>query len=778
MRMEATPRKRERIRRRCAFVIALTWLAVLPPCSIVAQEATSSFVTEEEISVDAEEISYDQRSDTIEAFGHVVVRRGELQLEAEEIRISRSTNEASARGKVLLTTPESHYAAEEVYLNLDDETGFLRDAALESESSQFTLLGDYIEKREGQCYRIEDGSFTTCRCAEGKPSWSIASDELEIELNGYGTIKGGKFEVLGVPVLYIPWAFFPITTERQSGLLGPRFGASDRRGFQILQPYYWAINKSHDVTIALDVETSARVGLVGEHRYAFSRDISGSLGATYFNESFRGNPEGLSLRERIPENRWSVRSDHRHQNLLGGEFYVDAFVVGDDGFLREMNVLATDHTRDVALRTLQFTDSRIGFLRPWERFFIKVEGTYYQDLDLAGIVQATPTPEGGVVDPTPAPTPAAREPRSDTLTLQRAPAIEAYGQARVAGPLLADVSTSLFSYQRGTGTDGLRFDLEPSLTLALPLGRYLFGNVQASVRETAYHLLQTEESEALTLEQNPTREMFTLRANVGTAAARVYPVRFAGLDAIQHLIEPRLEYLYVPDVAQDDLPIFDSVDRIGSRNLVTYGIATRVMGRFRPQDGESRNASDVRELARMWVAQSVDVERRLPSVAQNVVREDHFSDIDIGAAVHPFESVSLLLDSKFDHGASELTAARVGVFLENPWADEEEDARLGIRSRAGVTYRFLTGNEVKEIDASFELKLARWLGFLYAVRYDVVESRFLDQHYGMRLLSRCDCWALDLGFTDRTNPDEIEAKIELTLVGLGYGSPFSFDSVR
>lgn len=380
---------------------------------------------EEEISVDAEEISYDQRSDTVEAIGHVVVRRGLLQLEADEIRISRSTNEANALGNVSLTTPGGLYRADEIYLNLDDETGYLRHASLESSSSQFTLLGDYVEKREGQCYRIINGSFTTCRCAKGPPSWSIASDLLEVELGGYGTLDGGTFNILGVPVLYLPWAVFPITTERQTGLLGPRFGASNRRGFQVLQPFFWAINKSQDLTVALDVETSARVGLIAEHRYALSRNVRGSLGATYFNESYRGNPEGLSLRERIPENRYSVRSDHRHKELLGGEFYVDAFIVGDDAFLREINALATDYTRDVALRTLQFTDSRFGFWRPWERFAVKVEGTFYQDIDLTGLVAATPTPANGRPDP--APTPAPPDPRSDSLTLQRIPSVDARG---------------------------------------------------------------------------------------------------------------------------------------------------------------------------------------------------------------------------------------------------------------------------------------------------------------------------------------------------------------
>lgn len=737
---------------------------------------TLAYTEEHEIHLEAQEVSYDQPSDTFSGEGGVLIRRGNLQLIADEVRVSRSPNEADARGNVELTTPDGVFFADHIYFNLDDETGFLRNVSIQSADSRFSLFGTYAEKRSGQCYRIENGEFTTCRCPDGPPTWTIASERLDLDVGGYGTVRRASFNLYRWPVVYLPWAIFPVSNERQSGLLEPRVGFSNRRGLQILQPAYWAINKSHDATIAFDIESSARLGLVAEHRYSLSRNVRGQWTVTYFNEVIRGSTRGLSVRSRIPENRWSWRAEHEHREVLGGTLYADAFLVGDDGFLREINAMSTDYTRDVALRTLQFTDSRLGFVRSWNRFLLKFEGRYYQDIDLTGIVEPSVTPAGD--QPSPAPTPRSVQLRRSSETLQRLPSLETRGQGRLTGPLLGDLSASLVEFQRGEGTDGLRLDIEPSLTIPLPVGPYAFGSVQGSVRETAYHLFQRAESSDVRLSQNPTRETFSLRAQVGTALARTYPVRWRTYDALHHIVEPRAEYSFIPDVAQANLPMFDDRDRARPRNLFTYGLSTGLLARSSGADDEEskRRFGQVRELARLWILQSVDAERRVPSIAANSDRDDHLSDIDIGGAVSPIDGLSIDAATQLDHGAGDLTAARVGIFVED-WR-YEGPARAIIRSRARISYRFLTGNALQEVHGDMLLRVTSWLGLAFATRYDVVENTFLDRHFGIRALSQCDCWALDFGITDRTNPSEIEARIRFTLLGLTDAGFFESDANR
>ena len=116
-------------------------------------------------------------------------------------------------------------------------------------------------------------------------------------------------------MLWLPRAAFPVFRERQSGLLFPRVGFSNRRGFQLLQPYYWAINKSQDVTVSGDIETSLRVGILAEYRYAFSEATHGQFEVGYFNESIRGDTEDVRVppgaNPDAPENRWGMIGHHR-----------------------------------------------------------------------------------------------------------------------------------------------------------------------------------------------------------------------------------------------------------------------------------------------------------------------------------------------------------------------------------------------------------------------------------------------------------------------------------
>ena len=74
---------------------------------------------------------------------------------------------------------------------------------------------------------------------------------------------------------------------------------------------------------------------------------------------------------------------------------------------------------------------------------------------------------------------------------------------------------------------------------------------------------------------------------------------------------------------------------------------------------------------------------------------------------------------------------------------------------------------LQEVDTNLVVRLTDWAGILYTGRYDIVTNHFLDNFIGLRLLSLCDCWALDIAVVDRTNPHEVEARAQLTLAGFG-----------
>jgi LPS-assembly protein len=718
-------------------------------------------VSGEEITVDAAKISYDKRQNRISARGDVVVQRGDAELRADQVELDRTTNEALAVGDVSLTGPEGVLHAERMDLDLDDETGSLEKGEISSETYGFSMSGDRIEKKQGQRYRIENGRFTTCRCAEGAPSWSIAGDLLRVNLNGYGTMEGARFNILDHTVLYLPTIKFPVYRERQSGLLLPRVGISNRRGLQIIQPFYWAIDKSQDATLGFDIETAARLGLIGEYRYALNRTTYGNFNISYFNEAIRSTATASTATDsspNVPENRWGIRSEHS-QGIGSGTGYADLQLVGDDLFFREINTYTFDHAEDVALRTLPFTTSRAGFVDQWNRLNLQGEGIYYQDL----------------ID-------------KQSLALQRVPDLSLYGQHQLGYGILGMFNTGMTDFQRSDGITGVREDLHPAAWLRLPLGRSLLGSVRAEFRETAYQLTESDmtggfrgddpQAAPIDLPSASTREIFEFGADFSTGFSRIFDFPHFGLDKLKHTIEPRLEYLYVPDIGQGDLPIFDGIDRIDQRDLVTYGIVSRLLARSALAEQKEADRGRVFELARLSLSQSYDFERTIPSSLDSN-SADSFSDIDVNLRINPSRYTMVRFVSTYDTGSTAFSSALVGIRLQEPKPEDSDSKQLRLTTSRSfsITYRFINDNQiapsgreprdVEQIDSSVVLPVIRRLGFLYATRYDVRRNRFFENYFGLRLVSACDCWSIDLGFSDKSNPNEIDFRAQLTLAGLG-----------
>ncbi len=735
--------------------------------AVPAEEPEFDFDPNAEVTIDAEEISYDRKADTVSASGKVEIRHGTTLLRAEEVEVNRTTQEATATGGAVLTDPNVTIRAREMRINLLDETGTLIDVDLQSETLGYSLRGGTIEKKEGQHYRILDGLFTTCQCEDpdAPPPWSVSGDELNVDLDGYGDVRGGRLLVNDVPILYVPRAAFPVSQERQSGLLFPRLGVSNRRGFQILQPFYWNIDKSHDATLSLDIETAQRFGLIAEHRYALDRESGGEMQVMYFNESVRGSADETTLpgliSADVPQDRFGVVGQHSYKRG-NSEIYADLLFVADDLFLREINTFTLNDDEDVTLRTRPFTTSRAGVMHRWDRAYGRIEGVFHQNLLGREAFVVQETPEIGLV-----------------------------AQSQLGVGLLGSLDASAINFERSTGITGVRLDVSPRLELRLPLGRSVAGSISAAYRETAYALTQDQmfggfNGEAsgaaantlIDLPRRSTRESVEVRGRVGTGLVRVFDFSHFGLSRLKHTVEPQLEYLYIPSVGQEAHPIFDGDDRLPERNVLSYGFASRVLakraGKSSSEEDDEEGRDQVFELAKVSLVQSHDFTRSVPERG-SADETDQFSDIDFSMRVHPVSGTSLRLESTYDAESADLTSATVGVLLREPaWLFPGLGMASWLRrSSFGLDYRFIADNNVpgtsavEQIDSSVRLRLTDQVGFRYSGRFNIAANRLLSNFFGISYLSACDCWSLDMGISDRSNPNEVQFQVQLRLLGFG-----------
>ncbi len=815
----------------------------------------------DEVAVDAQSLAYDQQTNTLTARGDVTLTRGDTTLTADEVVYDKTNAVTEARGHVVVTDPQGTVEGDFMHMNLDDESGWVDGATATMLPTRFVLGAERLVKKGGPCYSVANGVFTTCECGGlEKPSWSVAGRQTDVDLSGAGVVHGMTFRVKDVPVLYLPYFVFPANNQRQSGFLIPRLGYSNRRGFQYEQPFFWAISKSTDATVAVDVETAARVGLIGDYRYVLSRQIHGQFLAAYYNEQIRGGSQGtkesVGVPADVPENRFVVAGRHLMPFYGGSKFYLDLFAVSDDQFLREINTFAFAGARDVGIRTTRYTTSDVGVIKTWPESLAWFENVYHQDLQ----------------DP-------------QDLALQKLPRVEGLHAVPLFGErAVVRLAGEAVDYQRQQGYDGLRADLGPELLVPFHLGRALNGSLAGQLRETAYHLTDGQQVALIVpnaggkqfatadqvrqqtgidlpnLDANHARELAQVDARVGTEFHRVFTFQHLGLEKLKHTIEPEMQYLYVPQVGRPifdrqapachtpNLPgeqpgvncdlsvfsegyLFDQRDAINRRNFLSYGITTKLFGRAAtaseadgaapapaaeavidpdlvalgvpadavpgpvapagPPAGADTPTSPPRELVRASILHGYDVSRSL-------VGTSHQSDVDIGLRLTPLDYLALSYNTTVNLQHPTIRGLTVGaVAREFGWTPANAARNYQTPSTIGVSYRFIeksvnqatqpgdvaslfSSQGVNEIDGSVYLRLGGNLGFTFLSRYDLNTTpgtqngkpvtqgpHFLERDYLLRLISRCNCWVVEAGVADKTNPDERLFRVQLTLIGLG-----------
>ncbi|HLX38425.1 MAG TPA: LptA/OstA family protein, partial [Candidatus Binataceae bacterium] len=272
---------------------ALLAVAALPVAAAPAKEQRLPPQVIEQhhgpVDITGDNSIYDSKSDSFTVIGHALMTQGGTVLHADQITMMRKQHTAHARGHVHIIDPEVEVWATSADIDLFHETLELEDAKILAKKNTYHLEGKRIRKLAGQKYVVLKGFFTTCGCEPGTPDWSMSADSMDVNMGETGYAKNATFSVLGYPLIPLPYAEFPADTTRHSGFLSGREGESGLRGFQYLQPYYFDINKSSDATAAFDVETSQRIGGLGEYRLANGIDDYFWVNAAYYNESIRSN---------------------------------------------------------------------------------------------------------------------------------------------------------------------------------------------------------------------------------------------------------------------------------------------------------------------------------------------------------------------------------------------------------------------------------------------------------------------------------------------------------
>jgi len=139
-----------------------------------------------------------------------------------------------------------------------------------STSTPFQFTARVLLQTADDRFRLVDGTMTNCTFPH--PDWQVIARAINLD-NREASTKSSYFELLGVPVFYLPYLRHEVDdTGRTSGFLIPVLSNSSIKGFIIGEQFYWAINRSMDMVVGAEYFSKRGWAPNGDFRYK-GRDI-------------------------------------------------------------------------------------------------------------------------------------------------------------------------------------------------------------------------------------------------------------------------------------------------------------------------------------------------------------------------------------------------------------------------------------------------------------------------------------------------------------------------
>ncbi|WP_333654533.1 LPS-assembly protein LptD, partial [Dissulfurispira sp.] len=349
------------------------------------------------------------------ATGNVRIEEEGSVLIADRAVLYQKTSDAEAMGNVIYEDNETFINTERAELNLKTKTGKLYNALIFFKKGNYWVNGDNVSKIKEDHYYADTATFTTCDSeSPSKADWCFKGSNVDIMVGKKFTAQNVTYRIKGMPVLYSPYMWAPVKTERETGFLFPVIGNSSTRGFQFSPAFFWAIDENKDATFYLDYYSKRGIGKGIEYRY-LDFDDKGRWYIYHLKDK--------ELKKDFYE--FKGMHDHRLGDLRG---YMDINYVNHEDFYKEYG-----YKRDQRIQ--RFLQSTGEVTIPLQSSRLYLLGQYWVDLK----DNSTPVPQklpelGYVVNPV------------------------------GIGPLMLTMNLSIANFFRGKETRGQRIDINPTLS--------------------------------------------------------------------------------------------------------------------------------------------------------------------------------------------------------------------------------------------------------------------------------------------------------------------------
>jgi len=714
-----------------------------------------SFVSESKGTwqINATRISYDKTNNVYEAEGNVEIASGDRSIKADWARLDAKNHQADLRGSVFLSYGNDWLTGEHVIWDLENETGRVDGGLIYFSENHFYVQGKQIAKTGPTQYELTDGFLTTCD--PKNPDWKVQYKEMKVDTDGVAWAKHTSFWARNIPLLYSPIVALPVDQDRQSGFLLPWAGSSSVNGLQAELPYFWAIRQDMDLTFY--------------GRYMEERGFMGGLEYRIANPTWgEGIWLGNYLRDQASKeqladtdypfqksDRYWIRSRHSFELPYQIEGKLDLDIVSDQNYLKEFKNGSTSYgyTNDLFSKyfgrgvlndeTILARENILYLSRRGDSTLLYMDAIYWDQLDRS----------------------------IDQFTLQRLPELSFnIIPSRIDGlPFYYNLATSGVNYWRREGDTGYRMDIYPRVSYPLHWKTFLDAEPSLGVRSTSY-AVDWDENSRNSWQQ---RTLPDVRLELTSRLNRTYGFNVWNYVALQHAIRPEIVYEYQPEVDQDDLPQFDSLDDIEERHGIRYGFSNFLTAKTVQQDARGNKVTSYREFARLQVFQTLNIRKASATDFDFSSFEDdetvdgetadgetelsesekkRLSPVNVLLDVFPGRYLTLTYDTQFS--PDEGTVDRHDFFATL-------DSGRGHFLRAG--YEFFRDTVVDELIVESGIRVLRNVFLTTYHDYSFEKEELFKQGYGVKY--QHGCWGV--GLTYEKEGEDQRVAFSIDLLGLG-----------
>lgn len=263
------------------------------------------------------------------------------RIEADRVTYDERSREAAAEGSVLYRDRSLLLEADNAIINLSTDEGEITRANYRLLRGQGRGRANHAELEGSEHTRLERVTYTTC--PPEQEDWVLQATRVDLDHEkGQGTARNMVLRFGDLPVAWLPWASFPLDDRRKTGFLVPTAG-SGRDGLDLSVPYYLNLAPNYDATLKPRIISERGLMLGGEFRY-LTRSSAGELRFEYLPDDDRtGDDRGLlhfdNVSRLTPRWRFDLSLNNASDNAYFEDFG-DSLDVAATTFLHSRAVLS------------------------------------------------------------------------------------------------------------------------------------------------------------------------------------------------------------------------------------------------------------------------------------------------------------------------------------------------------------------------------------------------------------------------------------------------------